>query len=50
MKTVCLKAELYTVDIYGHWMPGEDRNYFDEAFLLNENPKETIAPSGPSRT
>ncbi len=39
-----------TVDIYGHWFPGEGRDNLDEAFLVKENPKEVGSPSGLKRT
>jgi hypothetical protein len=39
-----------TVDIYGHWFPGEGRGNLDEAFLVKENPKEVDSPSGLKRT
>ncbi len=39
-----------TVDIYGHWVPGEGRENLDEAFLVKENPKEITPRSGSNRT
>ena len=31
-----------TVDIYGHWVPGQGRDGLDEAFMEKENPKEPV--------
>ena len=39
-----------TVDIYGHWMPGEGRQDLEEALLQKENPKEMAPPSDLNRT
>ena len=39
-----------TVDIYGHWMPGEGRQDLEEALLQKENPKEMAPLSDLNRT
>ena len=39
-----------TVDIYGHWFPGEGRNDLDEVFLTKENPTLEVSPSVLKRT
>ena len=39
-----------TVDIYGHWVPGEGRDDLDEVFMTKENPKEVASLSGFNHT
>jgi integrase len=35
-----------TVDVYGHWIPGEGRGNLDEVFMTKENPKEVATLPG----
>jgi len=39
-----------TLDIYGHWVPGEGRDDLDDVFMTKENPKEVVSLSGSNRT